>query len=102
IHSPRETTTTRLGRLAASALLLVGAVGALAPAPVPAEPQAYFSPDGGIQGALLGQIDEAPSSIEVAIFDFTAAELAAALVGGRHAARFERLVCGPAGTPAAR
>jgi len=65
------------------ALLLACLVGGLAPAPLPAAPQAYFSPDGGIFAALLGEIEAAGASIDVAIFDFTAGELAAALVRAR-------------------
>jgi len=65
------------------ALLLACLVGGLAPTPLPAEPQAYFSPDGGIFAALVREIEEADTSIDVAIFDFTAAELAAALVRAR-------------------
>jgi len=59
---------------------------ALAPAAAPVAdgaPEVYFSPEGGVRTALRRQIDEATATIDLAIFDFTAAELAAALTDAR-------------------
>jgi phosphatidylserine/phosphatidylglycerophosphate/cardiolipin synthase-like enzyme len=48
-----------------------------------AAPQVYFSPGGGVRTALLQEIDAATESIDLAIFDFTAGELAEALLRAR-------------------
>lgn len=44
------------------------------------EPQLYFSPEGGAQGAVVERLDGADSRIQVAMYAFTARELAQALV----------------------
>jgi len=61
------------------ALLLVATAG-LAPEAVPAAPEVYFSPGGGVRDRLLRQINLTKASIDLAIFDFTSGELAGALL----------------------
>jgi phosphatidylserine/phosphatidylglycerophosphate/cardiolipin synthase-like enzyme len=65
-------------RAAALALLLaLAAAGPPAAAPsAEAAPEVLFSPDGGVRTALRRQIDGAGATIDLAIFDFTATELA--------------------------
>jgi phosphatidylserine/phosphatidylglycerophosphate/cardiolipin synthase-like enzyme len=48
-----------------------------------AESQVYFSPSGGIQDRLLRAINHTKATIDLAIFDFTAGELAGALLAAR-------------------
>ena len=60
-------------------MLLAGSLG-LWPAPAPAASQVYFD---GALAALVEQVEAATASIDVAIFDFTSAELATALVRAR-------------------
>jgi phosphatidylserine/phosphatidylglycerophosphate/cardiolipin synthase-like enzyme len=48
-----------------------------------AEPEVYFSPNGGIRDRLLRAINHTKASIDVAIFDFTSGELAGALVAAK-------------------
>jgi len=50
---------------------------------VPAQVEAYFSPRGGVAGRLIGEIGLARKSVHLAIFSFTAAQLAHALVEAR-------------------
>ncbi len=75
--------------------LVVAALLPLRPPAVPAAPEAYFSPDGGVRARLLRQIDRARTSIDLAIFDFTSRELAAALVRARARGVGVRVVADP-------
>ncbi len=75
-------TTLAPRRAVALSLLLAAALAASSPV-APAAPEVYFSPAGGVRQALVRQIDEATTSIDLAIFDFTAGELAEALVRAR-------------------
>lgn len=43
----------------------------------------YFSPDGGVQKAIVDQIGAAKKSVDVAVFTFTAEPIARALVDAR-------------------
>lgn len=63
----------------AAALWVLLALGPAVAPPADAAPEVYFSPEGGVRAALRRQIDQAGASIDLAIFDFTAAELAEAL-----------------------
>ncbi len=63
-------------------LLILQAAPAQA-APALAEPEAYFSPNGGIRDRLLRAINHTKTSIDLAIFDFTSGELVGALVAAR-------------------
>lgn len=64
-------------------LWLLLALAPAVPLPADAAPQVYFSPEGGVRPALLHEIDEATRSVDLAIFDFTAGELADALLRAR-------------------
>src|SRR3990170_360737 len=48
-----------------------------------AEPEVYFSPNGGIRDRLLRAINHTKATIDLAIFDFTSGELAGALLAAR-------------------
>ena len=48
-----------------------------------AETEVYFSPSGGIRGRLLRAINQTKTTIDLAIFDFTAGELAGALLAAK-------------------
>jgi len=52
-------------------------------APALAEPDVYFSPNGGIRDRLLRAINHTKATIDLAIFDFTSGELAGALLAAR-------------------
>lgn len=69
--------TSRLLFCLLAAVLTFQAVSAFA------EPQVFFSPSGGIQDRLLRAINLTKASIDLAIFDFTSAELAGALLAAR-------------------
>jgi phosphatidylserine/phosphatidylglycerophosphate/cardiolipin synthase-like enzyme len=70
-------------RPVAALWLLIVAVASTVALPAGAAPQVYFSPGGGVRTALLQEIDEASASIDLAIFDFTAGDLAEALLRAR-------------------
>jgi len=69
--------TSRLLASVLSALLILGAASALA------EPEAFFSPNGGIRDRLLRAINLTRATIDLAIFDFTSGEMAGALLAAR-------------------
>ncbi len=48
-----------------------------------AEPEVYFSPNGGIRHRLLRAINHAKATIDLAIFDLTSGELAGALLAAK-------------------
>jgi len=62
---------------------LVVALLILQAAPALAEPEAYFSPNGGIRDRLLRAINHTKATIDLAIFDFTSGELAGALLAAK-------------------
>ena len=72
----------RINRLLASRLLACLLAVSLIPQAVPAlaEPDVYFSPNGGIRDRLLRAINHTKATIDLAIFDFTSGELAGALL----------------------
>jgi len=69
--------TSRLLASVLSVLLILGATSALA------EPEVYFSPNGGIRNRLLRAINLTKATIDLAIFDFTSGELAGALLAAK-------------------
>ena len=74
-----------MSRLLTSRLLpcLLAALLILQAAPALAEPEVYFSPDGGIRDRLLRAINHTKATIDLAIFDFTSGELAGALLAAK-------------------
>lgn len=67
---------TRLAPLLIALLILQAA-------PALAEPEVYFSPNGGIRDRLLRAINHTKANIDLAIFDFTSGELAGALLAAK-------------------
>ena len=80
--------TPLMRRLASllAALLILQVVQALA------EPEVYFSPDGGIRDRLLRAINHTKATIDLAIFDFTSGELAGALLAAKERGVLIRIV----------
>lgn len=72
----RLLTSRRLSSLVVALLILQAA-------PALAEPEAYFSPNGGIRDRLLRAINHTKATIDLAIFDFTSGELAGALLAAK-------------------
>jgi phosphatidylserine/phosphatidylglycerophosphate/cardiolipin synthase-like enzyme len=72
----RRLTSRLLSCLLAVCIILPAAVAL-------AEPEVYFSPNGGIRDRLLRAINHTKVTINVAIFDFTSGELAGALVAAK-------------------
>ncbi len=68
------------------ALLVLQAASALA------EPEAYFSPNGGIRDRLLRAINHTKATIDLAVFDFTSGELAGALLATKERGVLIRIV----------
>ncbi|MFZ1059780.1 MAG: phospholipase D-like domain-containing protein [Candidatus Rokuibacteriota bacterium] len=62
---------------------LLAALLVLQAAPALAEPEVYFSPNGGIRDRLLRAINLTKATIDLAIFDFTSGELAGALLAAK-------------------
>lgn len=62
---------------------LVAAFLILQTVPALAEPEIYFSPNGGIRDRLLRAINHTKATIDLAIFDFTSGELAGALLAAK-------------------
>ena len=69
-----------------AALLILQATAVLA------EPEVYFSPDGGIRDRLLRAINHTKATIDLAIFDFTSGELAGALLAAKERGVMIRIV----------
>jgi len=70
---PRSSLCVRLASLCLLVLL----------ATVASAQEVYFSPNGGARQRLVGAIQESRTSIDVAVYNFTAAELAHALIAAR-------------------
>jgi phosphatidylserine/phosphatidylglycerophosphate/cardiolipin synthase-like enzyme len=85
----RPVDTGRSRRRLTGALLLV--VIHLAGPAEPA-PEVYFSPRGGIQPRLLRAINHTKATIDLAVFDLTAGELAGALLTARARGVMVRIV----------
>lgn len=60
--------------------------------PALAEPEVYFSPNGGIRDRLLRAINHTKATIDLAIFDFTSGELAGALLAAKERGVAVRIV----------
>jgi phosphatidylserine/phosphatidylglycerophosphate/cardiolipin synthase-like enzyme len=56
------------------------------------EPEAYFSPNGGIRHRLLRAINMTKATIDLAVFDFTSGELAGALLAAKERGVVIRIV----------
>ena len=69
-----------------AAFLLVQAAPALA------EPEVFFSPNGGVRNRLLRAINHTKATIDLAIFDFTSGELAGALLAAKERGVVIRIV----------
>lgn len=68
------------------ALLVLQAASAMA------EPEVYFSPNGGARDRLLRAINHTKATIDLAVFDFTSGELAGALLTAKERGVVIRIV----------